>query len=73
MKRSSFYNVAQEVNEIDISQECNKEHSSYPHLPLFVESDGLLQQLEDLGVAIQETKFPGDDLEEYTEPQSRGT
>ena len=72
MKRSSFYDVAQEVNEIDISQECNQEHSLYPHLPLLAASVGLLQQLEDLGMAIQETKLPGDDLEECTEPQSRG-
>jgi hypothetical protein len=45
--------------------------NSYPHLPLFTMSDGLLQQLEDLGVAIQEIEFPGKNLiwhvEEFTQ------
>jgi hypothetical protein len=45
--------------------------NSYPHLPLFTTSDGLLQQLEDLGVAIQKIEFLGKTLvwhvEEFTQ------
>jgi hypothetical protein len=45
--------------------------NSYPHLPLFTTSDGFLQQLEDLGVAIQEMELPGKNLiwhvEEFTQ------